>query len=241
MAVSELQRRSSELHVHLSSSTSTAAQADTNVGGLPTPPSAQQLVKEVLPPFRRKRAASGDGASSTKKTRTLSASSMGTTVAAMSSEDFDSDDSVFENRPLARCAKKSKPRQVLSSSEDHPPHRHHQQGQPLPTEAASTSHSAQETEENDTTYSRESLTNYFPVPGMCLKGISIADYTAHAHMNGGGPYTLIPPTGLTVTYCTMTQVPHLYQLCAEWSPVITYSTYVKYIGYDVYIYNVMTL
>lgn len=172
MAVSELRRRSSELRFHLSSSTSTAAQPDPNVG-LPTPPSAQHLVKEALPPFRRKRAASGDGPSRARKTRTLSADAMGMIVAAMSSEEFDSDDSAFENRSLAQCAKKSKPRQVLSSSEDHPSHRHHQQGQLLPTEAASTSHSAQETEEDDTTYSRERLTKYFPVPGMCLKGISI--------------------------------------------------------------------
>ena len=168
MAASELERRSSELHFHLSSSTSIAAQEDPNVRNLPTLPSAVNSVKGALPPFQRKRSASGDGPSRAKKARSLSVDAMEITEGAMSSEEFDSDDSAFVTRSLSRHPKKSKPRLVMSSSDELSPHHihPHQQRRPLPPEATSSSHSALETEEDVTTSLRECLSKHFSVPGM---------------------------------------------------------------------------
>ena len=89
----------------------------------------------------------------------------------MSSEEFDSDDSAFDTRSLSRCARKSKLQQAMTSLEDLRPHYPHHQGQTLPSEAASSSVSAQETEEDDMTFSRDCLLKSFAVPSTCIQNI----------------------------------------------------------------------
>lgn len=160
---SEPRRKSSELSCHLSSPTSNPAREVPNVSELSTLPSSVQLNKEALPPFQRKRAASGEGPSRTKKARSLSTDGATITRAAMSSEEVDSDDSAFDNRSQSRCPSKSKLQLAMTSSEDLKPHHSHHQGQTLPSEAASSSVSAQETEEDDTMFSRCLVTS-FAVP-----------------------------------------------------------------------------
>ena len=178
---SEPRRKSSELHSRLSSSAFTAAREAPNVRELPTLSSSVHSDEEALPPFRRKRAASGEGPSRAKKARSLSTDGTPVTRAAMSSEEFDSDDSAFDNRSLSRCARKSKLQLAKTSLEDLKPHHAHHQGQTLPSEAASSSVSAQETEEDDMTFSRDCLVKSVAVPSTYMQSLQALVLEGNVH------------------------------------------------------------